>query len=52
MTARHWFALVMGAALAVTLAFLVLPVVAIFTHTAPHKLITASVIPPRPTRCG
>ena len=39
MTARHWFALVMGAALAVTLAFLVLPVVAIFTHTAPHKLV-------------
>ena len=39
MIARRWFQLVMGAALAVTLAFLVLPVVAIFTHTAPHKLI-------------
>ena len=38
MTARNWFPLVMGVALAVTLAFLVLPVVAIFTHTAPHKL--------------
>ena len=37
--ARRWFPLVLGAALAVTLAFLVLPVVAIFTHTAPHKLI-------------
>jgi molybdate transport system permease protein len=36
---RHWFQLLLGAALAVTLAFLVLPVVAIFTHTAPHKLI-------------
>lgn len=41
MIARHWFQLLLGAALAVTLAFLVLPVVAIFTHTAPHKLITS-----------
>jgi molybdate transport system permease protein len=39
--ARRWFQLLLGAALAVTLAFLVLPVVAIFTHTAPHKLITS-----------
>ena len=39
MIARRWFQLLSGAALAVTLAFLVLPVVAIFTHTAPHKLI-------------
>jgi molybdate transport system permease protein len=37
--ARRWFQLLLGAALAVTLAFLVLPVVAIFTHTAPHTLI-------------
>ncbi|HET7051333.1 MAG TPA: molybdate ABC transporter permease subunit [Solirubrobacteraceae bacterium] len=41
MIARRWFQLLLGAALAVTLAFLVLPVVAIFTHTAPHKLITS-----------
>jgi molybdate transport system permease protein len=39
--ARRWFQLLLGAGLAVTLAFLVLPVVAIFTHTAPHKLITS-----------
>jgi molybdate transport system permease protein len=37
--ARTWFALLLGAALAVTLAFLVLPVVAIFAHTAPSQLI-------------
>ena len=41
MIARRWFQLLLGAALAVTLTFLVLPVVAIFTHTAPHKLITS-----------
>jgi molybdate transport system permease protein len=37
--ARRWFQLLLGGALAVTLAFLVLPLVAIFTHTAPHTLI-------------
>jgi molybdate transport system permease protein len=36
---RAWFRLVLGVALATTLAFLVLPVVAIFTHTAPGELI-------------
>jgi molybdate transport system permease protein len=36
---RAWFRLVLGAALAATLAFLVLPVVAIFTHTSPGELI-------------
>ena len=39
MITRTWFPLLLGAALAVTLAFLVLPVVAIFTHTAPSRLI-------------
>jgi molybdate transport system permease protein len=37
--ARRWFPLLLGTALAVTLAFLFLPVVAIFTHTAPSQLI-------------
>jgi molybdate transport system permease protein len=37
---RAWFSLVLGAALALTLAFLVLPVVAIFTHTPPGELIS------------
>jgi molybdate transport system permease protein len=36
---RPWFRLVLGAALAATLTFLVLPVVAIFTHTSPGELI-------------
>jgi molybdate transport system permease protein len=39
-TGRAWFPLLLGAALAVTLAFLVLPVIAIFTHTAPGELIS------------
>jgi molybdate transport system permease protein len=39
MIRRHWFQVVLGAALVLTLAFLVVPIVAIFTHTAPHKLI-------------
>jgi molybdate transport system permease protein len=38
---RSWFPAVLGAALAVTLFFLVLPVVAIFAHTAPGKLISS-----------
>jgi len=37
---RAWFPLLLGAALAVTLAFLVLPVIAIFTHTSPGELIS------------
>jgi molybdate transport system permease protein len=37
---RAWFPLLLGAALAITLTFLVLPVVAIFTHTAPAQLIS------------
>jgi molybdate transport system permease protein len=39
-TGRAWFSLLLGGALAVTLAFLVLPVVAIFTHTPPGQLIS------------
>ena len=39
MITRTWFPLLLGAALAVALAFLVLPVLAIFTHTAPSRLI-------------
>ena len=40
MTGRAWFPLLSGAALALTLSFLVLPVIAIFTHTAPGELIS------------
>jgi molybdate transport system permease protein len=40
MSVRPWFSLLIAAALSVTLGFLVLPVVAIFTHTAPHELIS------------
>jgi molybdate transport system permease protein len=36
---RAWFPFALGAALALALAFLVIPVVAIFTHTAPGQLI-------------
>jgi molybdate transport system permease protein len=36
---RAWFQLALGVALAAALAFLALPVVAIFTHTAPGELI-------------
>jgi molybdate transport system permease protein len=36
---RAWFPVLLGAALAVALTFLVLPVVAVFTHTAPGQLI-------------
>ncbi len=39
MNRRTWFPLILGAALAVALAFLVVPVVAIFTHTPPSELI-------------
>ncbi len=39
MIRRSWFPLLLGAALALALAFLVLPVVAIFTHTAPGRLV-------------
>ncbi len=39
MIKRAWFPLLLGAALAVALAFLVVPVVAIFTRTAPSELI-------------
>jgi molybdate transport system permease protein len=37
---RTWFRLLLGAALAATVAFLVVPVVAIFTHTSPGQLIS------------
>jgi molybdate transport system permease protein len=36
---RAWFRLLLGAALTLALVFLVLPVVAIFTHTPPGRLI-------------
>jgi molybdate transport system permease protein len=39
--ARTWFSILLAVALAITLAFLVLPVVAIFTHTAPSQLISS-----------
>jgi molybdate transport system permease protein len=38
-TRRPWFPVLLGAALAIALAFLVIPVVAIFTNTSPSKLI-------------
>ncbi len=41
MRPKAWFPVLLGAALAVTLAFLVLPVVAIFTNTAPAQLINS-----------
>lgn len=37
---RGWFPVLLGTALAITLLFLLLPVVAIFTHTAPGHLIS------------
>jgi molybdate transport system permease protein len=39
-TRRFWFRISLGIALAATLAFLVLPVVAIFTRTSPGRLIS------------
>jgi molybdate transport system permease protein len=36
---RTWFPALLGVVLAVTLAFLVLPVVAIFTHSSPGRLL-------------
>ncbi len=39
MSSRTWFAWLLGAALSVSLAFLVLPIVAIFTHVPPGRLI-------------
>jgi molybdate transport system permease protein len=41
MTRRPWFPLLLGAAVALALAFLVLPVIAIFTNTAPAKLLSS-----------
>lgn len=41
MSTRAWFPALLAAALALTLAFLVLPIVAIFTHTAPGQLISS-----------
>jgi molybdate transport system permease protein len=41
MTRRAWFPLLLGATLAVVLVFLVLPIVAIFTHTSPAKLLSS-----------
>ncbi len=39
MSTRRWFPLLLGAALTLALTFLVLPVVAIFTNTAPDQLL-------------
>jgi molybdate transport system permease protein len=39
-TARAWFPLLLAASLSLTLAFLVIPVVAIFTNTPPGQLIS------------
>lgn len=39
MTRGRWFPLLLGAALTLVLTFLVLPVVAIFTNTAPEQLL-------------
>ncbi|MBV9213732.1 MAG: molybdate ABC transporter permease subunit [Actinobacteria bacterium] len=39
MIRRTWFPIVLGAALALALAFLALPVIAIFTNTAPGRII-------------
>ncbi len=41
MTRRPWFPLLLGTAVALALAFLVLPVIAIFTNTAPSKLLSS-----------
>lgn len=41
MIRRAWFRLLLGVALAVSLLFLVLPVVAIFTNTSPGTLISS-----------
>jgi molybdate transport system permease protein len=38
---RRWFPLLLGASLAVVLTFLVLPVIAIFTNTAPGELVNS-----------
>lgn len=41
MTRRAWFPLLLGITLAITLAFLVLPVVAVFTNVPPAQLISS-----------
>ena len=41
MSRRPWFPLLLGAAVVLTLVFLVLPVIAIFTNTAPAKLLSS-----------
>lgn len=41
MAGSRWFAGVLVAALAVTIAFLVLPVIAIFVHTSPGALVSS-----------
>ena len=41
MTRRGWFAVLLGAALAVALVFLVLPVVAVFVNTSPSDLVAS-----------
>jgi molybdate transport system permease protein len=40
MSRRPWFALLLAAALALTLAFVFIPVLAIFVHTSPGRLIS------------
>jgi molybdate transport system permease protein len=40
MSRRPWFALVLASALALTLAFVFIPVLAIFLHTSPGRLVS------------
>jgi molybdate transport system permease protein len=42
---RGWFPVLLGAALAITLAFLVLPVVAVFTNVPPGQLLSSLADP-------
>ena len=53
MSARPWFPAALAAALALALAFLALPVLAIFVDAGPAELLsTASATRPPATRCA
>ena len=41
MTRRSWFAALAGAALALTLTFLAIPIIAVFAHTEPARLLSS-----------
>lgn len=41
MTRRSWFAALAGAALALALAFLAIPIIAVFAHTEPARLLSS-----------